>query len=223
MDLTIWKKLLEENILDFHKLLMRYYREVGLSETDMVILSELFRQSQKGNTYLSLTKLGKNLTISKEELMKSLEGFIQNKYLSIRLIKNTQGKETEAFDLDGTLEKIIEKIEDDVRSEMLQVQDTFTTPEEEIAHIVETNFHKQLKPLDVEMIQRWIHSDNYEMMEIKQALLDALKANRFTMSYVDTALIKRRKQNQKTKTDVVYDPKKSEALKTFFDSLNQHE
>jgi DNA replication protein len=77
-----------------------------------------------------------------------------------------------------------------------------------------------LKPLEVEIIQKWINEDHFEMIEIKRALLDAVQANKFSMSYVDSILIKRKNLSSK-KDEVVYKAEKSEALKSFYNSWDQ--
>jgi len=204
MNYSLLKKLIEQGIVDHSKLILNNFRAIGLTEVEAFILIELFNQLQKGSTYLSTTKLGKQLSVSKDDLFTLLEGLIQRQYISIFLRKNKEGKDTEFFTLDGTLKKIVEQYE----------------IQEQAENLIEEQFQKQLKPLEIELIQKWFEDDHFSLIDIRKALLDSVKAGKFSLSYVDSILIKRRTKAKKS-TDVTYQTEKSEALKTFFDSWDK--
>ena len=89
------------------------------------------------------------------------------------------------------------------------------TVEEEIVDIIETQFQKQLNPNDIELIQKWVNEDQYSIELIKTAILDAIKANKSTLSYMDGVLLRRNRPTTSPKKK--YNPDKSEALKTFLE------
>ena len=86
--------------------------------------------------------------------------------------------------------------------------------------MIETQFQKQLKPADVELIRKWIHEDGYSKENIKNAIVYAVRANKSTLSYIDGVLLNMTKTKSQKKT-TKYKPEKSEALKKFFDSWEQ--
>lgn len=217
MNYSLLKKLIEQGIVDHSKLILNNFRAMGLTEVEAFILIELFNQLLKGSTYLSTTKLGKQLSVSKDDLFTLLEGLIQRQYISIFLRKNKEGKDTEFFTLDGTLKRIVEQYEIQEQAEILDDKKTDQTPHEAVVNLIEDQFQKQLKPLEIELIQKWIEEDHFSLLDIRKALLDSVKAGKFSLSYVDSMLIKRRTKAKKS-TDVTYHTEKSEALKTFFDS-----
>ena len=220
MNYSLLKKLIEQGIVDHSKLILNNFRAIGLTEVEAFILIELFNQLQKGSTYLSTTKLGKQLSVSKDDLFTLLEGLIQRQYISIFLRKNKEGKDTEFFTLDGTLKKIVEQYEIQEQAEILDDKKTDQTPHETVVNLIEEQFQKQLKPLEIELIQKWFEDDHFSLIDIRKALLDSVKAGKFSLSYVDSILIKRRTKAKKS-TDVTYQTEKSEALKTFFDSWDK--
>ncbi len=217
MDYAIIKKLIQEEILDFDKMLLKNYKKIGLSEIEAFLLIELHRQRKAGDTFISPTRLVKKLTITEDKLLKVLDGLIAKKYLVIRLVKHDDQKETEDFSLDNTVNKLIDIYKTQIRLEVTNSSNIYETKEEEVVDLLETQFQKQLKPLEIELIQKWINEDHYTVDEIKRAILDAIKANKTSLSYVDGVLLKRSKIAKKP-DKAQYNPEKSEALKAFFDT-----
>lgn len=220
MNVELAKKLMDESILSFEKLLMKYYKDILLSELEAMVLLELYHQKQQGNTFLNPTKIFKSMTIPKDDLLTILDGLIKKGYLTIHLTKQKNNKESEVFYLDETIKKILAFNENQIRLTIMNDSSAYASPIEEIVSIIETQFHKQLSPLEVEIITKWVSQDNYELLDIKKALYDALKANRFSISYCDTILMKRKKALEK-KAPADQKTEKSAALKTFLDTWDQ--
>ncbi len=220
MDYLLVKKLIDDGIIDFDKMIIKNYKAIGLSEVEAFIILELHQQMKQGNTFLNPTKIIKNITITKDDLLIILDGLIKRQYLSIRLKKTKSGKETEIFLLDDTIQKILVNYQLTIKNEMINQPKKFATNAEEIVDLIESQFQKQLTPLEIEIIQKWLDEDKFDFLDIKKALLDAIKANKTSLSYVDGILIKRR-QKAKNASEVNYDPQKSEALKVFFDSWDK--
>ncbi len=216
MDYAIIKQMVEDEIIDFNKLLLQNYKKIGLTEIEAFVLIELHNQRKTGKTVISPSKLVKKLTISEEKLFSILDGLVIKQYLSIHLVKDKDKKETEDFSLDNTIFKLIEVYKTGIKNSIIHSDNLYETIEEEIVDILEKQFQRQLKPLEIELIQKWINEDNYSVEIIKRAILDAIKANKTSLSYVDGVLLKRNKSRASAKK--VYKPEKSEALKAFFES-----
>lgn len=219
MDCLLAKRLIEDGILDFDKLVYRQYKTIGLNEIEAFVLIELWHQKQQGNTFLSSTRIGKNLTLPKEELLVILDTLMKKDLLTIQIRKSKTGKETEIFLLDNALEKILAAYQDILRDEFINRPKKFASTADEIVDLIESQFQKQLTPLEIEIIQKWLDEDHFDLLDIKKALLDAIKGNKFSLSYVDGLLVKRRAKAKPTDS-VTYNREKSEALKSFFDSLD---
>ncbi len=220
MDYAIIKKLADEGLIDFQKMLLKHYKSIGLSEIEAFLLIELHEQKIAGDHFISPSKLMKKLTIPEEKLLQLLDGLIARKYVTIRLVKQEGKKETEDFSLDNTLIKLTDVYKNMIKHDVVRSDKTFDSPEEEIVSLLEEHFQKQLKPLEIELIQKWVHEDQYDLALIKRAILDALKANKSSISYVDGVLLKRSK-NISQKQSKTYRGEKSEALKAFYDSWEQ--
>jgi DNA replication protein len=220
MDYALINKLIEEEIIDFNRLLLKNYKTIGLSEIEAFVLIELNNLKKRGITFIAPSKIIKKLTIKEDEVMKILDELMQKKYVSFRMIKETSGKETEDFSLENTYKKIIDIYIRKIKDEVLHTDKTYDSLEEEIADLIETQFQKQLKPSDIELIQKWIHEYNYSKENIKEAVLFAIRANKSSLGYIDGVLLNMTKPKKTSKT-TKNNSEKSEALKKFFDSWEQ--
>lgn len=219
MSVKLIKQLIDDEIIDFGRLILKHYRAIGLNETEAMILIELSSQLQNGSTLINPAKMTEKLVLPVEELHTMLDRLITGGFISIGFLKNGSGKETEVFRLDETIAKIA-KIYQKKAQDSEAAPKKYATDAEEIVDLVETHFQKQLKPLEIEIIGKWLTEEKYPLVLIKQALLDAVRANKTSLSYVDTLLLKRQLKTEKT-AEVTYDAAQPEALKTFFESWNK--
>ncbi|HOW37978.1 MAG TPA: DnaD domain protein [Candidatus Izemoplasmatales bacterium] len=217
MDYRLAKKWIDEGIIDFKELILQNYKDIGLNETEAFILIELHKQSKAGVKYLNPKKLIKNVALPMEELLGVLDRLLQNGFLSMEIVKTEAGKEAEVFSLGQTVEKIIKHSNRVLDELTLESPKTYATSEEELVDLIEKQFQKQLTPLEIEIIRKWVGEDRYSIFDIKKALLDAIKANKSSLSYVDGILLKRAHAVQKGK-ETQYAAQEPEALKAFFDS-----
>lgn len=217
MDTELMLKLIEDGILDFNKLILKNYKFLGINETEAFVLIELNSQKKKGITFLNPSKLIKNLSLSMDELVLVLDQLIKKGLLTIESKINDNGKETEFYHMNKAIKIIIDYYNKAIEDARVNKNKKYGSLEEEIVDIIETEFQKQLTPLEIEIIRKWVTEDHFEVLDIKKAILDAIKANKYTLSYVDGILVKRRASMKKEK-EVAYNSENAEALKTFFES-----
>lgn len=217
MEVLILKKMINEGIVDFDKLLKKTYKDLGLTELEAFLLMELNALKIKDIHFVTPKILTKKLTISEEEAVLLMDELMKKKYLNFVLIKGQNGKQKESFDIDLTYRRILEYYQGKVIDELMTSENHYDTLEDEVVELLERNFQKQLKPLEVELIIKWIHEFKYTKEDIKEAVLAAIKANRYTVSYLDSVLLKKRQINQDVKVRKT-GKKKSQVLKDFLES-----
>jgi len=217
MEVMILKKMIAEGIIDFDKLLKKTYKDLGLTEMEAFLLMELNMLKMKDIHFVTPKILTKKLTITEEQAVGLMDGLMQKKYLNFILIKGQNGKQKESFDIDLTYRKILEFYQNKILEEMMTSSHKYETLEEEIVELLEKNFQKQIKPLEVEMIIKWVHEYKYTKDDIKDAVFTAIKANRYSISYLDSVLLKKRQINQEVKIKKT-GKKKSQVLKDFLES-----
>ncbi|MFA7075341.1 MAG: DnaD domain protein [Candidatus Izemoplasmatales bacterium] len=217
MEVLILKKMISEGIVDFDKLLKKTYKDLGLTELEAFLLMELNNLKNKDIHFVTPKILTKKLTIKEEEAISLMDGLMQKKYLNFVLVKSENGKQKESFDIDSTYRRILEYYQTKILDEMMTSENEYDTLEDEIVELLEKNFQKQIKPLEVEIVTKWIHEFKYTKEDIKDAVFTAIKANRYSISYLDTVLLKKRQVNQDVKVKKT-GKKKSQVLKEFLES-----
>lgn len=217
MDLQLAIKWIDDQIIDFSQMILQNYKYIGLNETEALIIIELQKQSKAGVTFLNPKKIVKTVALTLDELLVVLDRLIQNNYLFMEIVKNESGKEAEIYHLNNTVEKIL-KYNHQVMDELqISQPKKYATSEEELVDLIEKQFQRQLTPLDIEIIRSWVAENRYSLLDIKKAVLDATKANKNTLGYVDGILLKRQHAVKQEK-EVKYASQEPEALKTFFES-----
>lgn len=217
MDAFLLKKLIDSGVLDFDRLVLSTYKSLSLTETEAMLLIALKKRLSQGQTRLDPQALCESFKTPLDEIYRMLDKFMQNGLLTIEIVKNENGKETETVRLDQASAKLMTEFEKAALLEQSRQEKRFATIEEAVVDLIETNFQKPLTPLEIEIIEKWISEDRYEFLQIRAAVLDALKASRTSLSYVDSLLLKRSKAKEK-KIAVKPAAEQPEALKSFFDS-----
>ncbi len=217
MEVFVLKKLIKEGVVDFDKLLKITYKDLGLSEMETFLLMELNALKVKGVSFVTPKILTKKLTITEEDAFALLEGLMNKKFLSFVITKNKNNKQTETFDIDATYQKIMDYYQSKIKEEMLSSENEYETLEEEIVELLEKNFQKQLKPIEVELIIKWINEYKYTKEDIKEAIFMAVKAHKYSISYLDGVLLQKRQIDQGVKVRKT-NKKKSTVLKEFLES-----
>lgn len=216
MELLLVKKLIEDGLLDFDKLLRKTYRYIGLKEMEAFFLMALHALKLKGIDHANPSMITESLSIDENQVTELLDDLMQRKYLSFEIIENKEGLTSESFSLDQTLSKIIGYYKQHIDEEIVHVDQPSDTDENEIAEILETHLQRQLKPLEVEIIIKWIHEYTYQKHDIKDAIIESVKAGKTSISYIDGILLK--KSKHKEDKVIKTNRKKSQALKEFLES-----
>jgi DNA replication protein len=186
MDVMNMKSMIKKNIIDFTELVLNNYHKIGLDEIDAIIIIKLHYLLNKQITFIHPRKLSNMLTISPTTTAKRLNNLIERKYVTVSLVKNGNGKETESFNLDNVIELIVKADFDEKIQEDSLVTSNIVT---RLVQLFETEFRKPLSVLDIQTITKWLNDDQYTFDEIKNALFEASKMRKLTIKYVDKILL----------------------------------
>ncbi len=190
----LFKKLVEDDMVNFNAILMKYYSELSLTEKDIFVLSSLTRQLTKKDNVFILEKLKARTKIPEDAFFESLSNLTEKEYLTIKKDVNPKtGKESEYFYLDGLYDRIVYLYLDMIKKESDKLPHTF---EEKVSLLYEKTFNKQMTIRDAEIISRWASTNQFSYEEIKNAILDAAKVGKYTLNYVDSKLLKKKVQEE---------------------------
>lgn len=198
--------LMKKNIVDFNELVLNNYYKMGLDETEAVIIIKLHSLLKRGTTFINPERLAKILSISKTKTSNRLESLIEKKYIHIDLIKLPNGKESEIFNLDFFIEKVLVM---ELQIANQKNGENKKTEENHLVEMLELELRKPLSVLDIQIITKWLNDDGYTFEQIEDALFKAVKSGKVTMKYIDNILLK------SLDSDPVYSREKKSVLKDF--------
>jgi len=208
MELKVMKDLIEKNIVDFPELVLNNYYKLGLNETDAVILIKLNYLLKSNKTFISTKELAETLSISSQTTSKRLNSLIERGFIKLKLVKNGNGKQTETFNLDFLVERILKSDYEEKEVDKIEKNKTL---EGKLVTLFEEEFKKPLSVLDIQTITKWLNEDKYTYELIKDALFEAIRSRKLNIKYVDGILLKSDKkqvENKYKKTTNIKDLKK---------------
>jgi DNA replication protein len=202
MELKTLKSYINKNVVDFSELVLLNYHIIGLDEVDAIILIKLHHLLKENVTFISPKKLSESLSITPAVTAKRLNSLIDREYIKMELVKKTNGKEKESYNLDKVIEKILRMDFEERKGDNIH-----KTTESVIVELFEEELKKPLTVLDIQTITKWLNDDNYTFEQIEEALFKAVKARKLTIKYVDGILLKQEKEEPKVykKTNLMRD------------------
>ncbi|QMS85589.1 DnaD domain-containing protein [Candidatus Xianfuyuplasma coldseepsis] len=206
MDISNLKSMIRKNIVDFSELVLNNYQNIGLDEVDAIIIIKLNYLLNRNITFIHPQKLSNMLSISAQTTTKRINNLIDAGYITMELVKNDHGKETESFNLDNVIERIMKA---DFEDKMLHAKED--NVESRLVQLFESEFRKPLSVLDIQTITKWLNDDHYTYEEIKNALFEASKARKHSIKYVDGILLQQTAEEPQQKynqTTLIKDLKK---------------
>lgn len=199
----ILRHLIDEGIIDFNRLVLKYYHKFNLNDREAMALLKLFALQQENEKIIQPKKFAKWLRSSSEETENILSSLIEKGYLIIHLSEDQDGKECETFNIDYFITKVIDYIK---KSKEKQQENTLSN----IIDYLEDILNKPMNQLDLEMIKAWVFEEEYDIEIIKDAANEALKRKTPSIKTIDHILL-----NQlKDKENAV--PSNKEALREFY-------
>lgn len=195
------KQLIDEKIVDYNMLVLKYYHHFDLTEQEAIALMKLNTLLEKKQEVIKPEKFKKWLSLSKGETESLLMSLMNKGYLKIKLIEHN-GKSQEVFDIDYFLTKIIDLFNK-------QHNETVLSITQEYVSFLEDTLQTSLSPLDIELISKWIDEDHYSLSMVKDATLKALKFKYPSVKKIDNLLLEATKETKDK-------PEKKDVLKEFF-------
>ena len=179
-------KLIKSKTISFNEMLIRFYTKLNLNETEAMILMVLYVQQDDTGEVLSTDVLKSKVSLNEEELSNVILSLINKGY--IELLIDDEGKEI--FSNDNVIDKLGAIISSN--DSIIDKNDRQVVLQEMVEYI-EKCYQKVLSSSDLMIINNWLDL-NYNIDEMKQAVLDSLKAKKMHLKYADAILVNRKKE-----------------------------
>ena len=77
--------LIISDIVNFDRILIRRYKQLGLDEVDCIILMKLHEGIKRGKLFLDIESLRKTMTLSSEDLSKRIVDLVNEDFISLKM------------------------------------------------------------------------------------------------------------------------------------------
>ncbi|MEW6725421.1 MAG: DnaD domain protein [Bacillota bacterium] len=191
-------------------MLLRYYKRMGLTDTEMMLLVHIIRlHSEEKNYTPSAEELGQLMAGGKEQIERDLASLSEKGMLGVTEYYLTEHKPVVlGFDLEPLYEKLSELW---ARKKVREL--------EELKAVLESNgagedrdfgrlcgefaeeFGRPLSPIEAEQIEHWLGQFNADI--IREALRRAVLMGKHNFKYIDRILLEWGKNNLRTVEEVV--------------------
>ncbi|WP_417006656.1 DnaD domain-containing protein [Aquibacillus salsiterrae] len=158
--------------------LLRNYLQLGLTETEVIVLLQLHCFYIEGNSFPTPSEIAHFTTLTDQECSQILRKLIQKDLLTIDQIK-----EQNVLDEYYTLDKLWSKL-----YEPKQVKQETSEETHNIFILFEQEFGRPLSPFEIETINIWIDEDEQQPSLIKAALREAVLMGKLNFKYIDRIL-----------------------------------
>lgn len=193
MDLDI--NFLRKRPMVFRRELLDHYSELGLTETDLVILMKLIYENEHSNKQPSIQYLCQGTTMKEREVTGVIQRLIQLDLFNLTVQKDEEGRFAEFMDLGGfynSFKKILEK--EALNQKEQSDEETF----KELFQFIEQSFGRPLSPIEIDTLNQWIDVDKHDISVIQAAVNEALSQEKVNFKYIDRILLNWKKNNVKT-------------------------
>lgn len=181
-------KLLKEGNLSLPSVFIKYYKEMGLIDEEMMLIIQILTFKQEGKDFPTISELTDRMTAGEKEVVRMLQKLVQKGYLAIDdYIEQDTGVRAELYQLDPLFEKIAHLIA--VKQASAEKKANKTDQQQlNLFTIFEQEFGRPLSPIECETIAMWQDQDHYKDELIVAALREAVISNKLFIRYIDKIL-----------------------------------
>ena len=201
---------LHQGQLTIPNVLLKYYRQIGLNERELVVLLQLQAANQQEG-FPNFQTIAQHMNCSRDELFEAIQSLINKQVLTIHTIQNSAGKSEDRLNFDVLYEKLWHCLQQQQKQaaekeETLKLQDLYTLFEQE--------FGRSLSPIELDTLNMWLDDDHYAPELIQMALKEAVLNQVYSLKYIDRILLSWEKKNITTKAQVLEESKKFRQTKS---------
>ncbi|MEG6523457.1 DnaD domain-containing protein [Desulfotomaculum sp. 1211_IL3151] len=200
-------------------LFLRYYRDVGITDSEMMLVIQLLRLRNEENLLMPSPEiLASCLSAEPVQIEKQIKGLLDKRVIGITnyyigeegIVKQGYDFEPLVFELSEVwalnqkkeLDKISEKIHNPGGKAYTneELGAVLSSGEQDLCHAFENEFGRLLSPMEIEQITIWL--DDHEVELILEALRQAVIRGKHNFKYIGSILREWHKNNIRTIQEV---------------------
>lgn len=188
-------------------LLLKYYRQLGLSETELVFLIQLLRFTKNGCP--GLEDLAEQLNIGVSNVQQNMASLIEKGIVIPESIIESGFNRVSRYYLDGLYDKLVDLWACQMagETEIAIAAPEGNKPEDDkdfstVYSAIEQEFGRVLSPMENEKVIEWLDKFKYRPEIVLEALKRSVLRGIYNFNYIDRILLEWQKANMRTLHEV---------------------
>lgn len=182
--------------------LLAHYREIGVTNDELLVYLQFKRLIDQGNQFPDAAVIAKSLGESTNAVFQRLHEMLAKKLLTIESITADDQKIHDRYNFDGLYDKLAVALKKQPVSTQASEQAMSENSRQKVFRAIQTEFGRDLSPIEMESISKWFDEDHYEPEVIELALREAVLRQVYNLTYMDRILLNWQKRNLKTAAQV---------------------
>ncbi|WP_234400700.1 DnaD domain-containing protein [Virgibacillus senegalensis] len=178
-------------------LLLKRYRQLKLSETEVMVILHIHRFQLEGNHFPTPEEIAQFTSISSEDCTKILRQLIQKNILLIEQEEDEQHVLNECYSLEPLWVTLYKADYSIVKTNKETDKET-DQQQANIFILFEQEFGRPLSPFEIETVNIWIDDEKHSPALIKAALREAVLMGKLNFRYIDRILREWKKKGIKS-------------------------
>lgn len=186
---------IQEGNITVPTLLFSEYRNLNLSEVELVLLLNILTFIESGNEFPTPDELSARMTISISECNDMLRRLIQRGFIEIIDEYSHEGIRFEKYSVKPLWERLVEQF---FKNNKNNKETEKKGEETDVYTCFEKEFGRPLSPFECESLGMWMDDDHHDPVIIKAALREAVMSGKLNFRYIDRILFEWKKNGIKT-------------------------
>ncbi|GEN34282.1 DnaD domain-containing protein [Aneurinibacillus danicus] len=191
--------MLEAGTTPLPNLLLQHYRQIGLSDEEMMVIVHLLAFKTEGKPFPTIHELEERMSADASTIVKRLQRLVQQGYISIEeTIDPSTRVRSEWYCFTPLYKKIVaclqrETVDEDIPGIVRTGENV-----KNLYAVFEEEFGRPLSPIECENLAMWVDQDGYSEALIMAALREAVISGKLFFRYIDRILFEWHRNNIRT-------------------------
>jgi DNA replication protein len=185
----------EQKNIPIPSLFFKMYKDIGVSDQEALIVLHLIAFQAEGNDFPTPSMLQMRTELDQNTISMHYQRLIQKGLLHLTQEVDENGILYEKFSLYPIWERILTKLEQQV---MVEESSEKKLDDKAIFTLLEQELGRLLSPIEIETVCMWLDQDKHSPEVIKEAVKEAVLANKASLRYIDRILFEWKKKQLKT-------------------------
>lgn len=192
--------LLQQGSITLPYLLFTEYKQIGLSEQELMLLIHIWIYQEKENKlFPTVSELEERMNIKSERIVEIIQQLVHGGYLEIEDEIDEQGIRSERFSLIPLLQQLASSFMEKRTKEVEKSSSAY----ENVFHLFEKEFGRPLSPMECQMLAQWLDEDGHSEELVEAALREAVFCGKLNFRYIDRILFEWQRNHVRTADEAV--------------------